>query len=79
MYVLSVFLLVLLLQVFFNNKSMSTLLVISEAIAFLLFANLVTVFSITGLDFFLKLLITTLFLFSLEVALLVIVVYTINK
>lgn len=52
---------------------------ISEAIAFLLFANLVTVFSITGLDFFLKLLITTLFLFSLEVALLVIVVYTINK
>ena len=79
MFVLMVFLCVLLLQVFFNNKSMSTLLVVAEAMAFLLFAALVTAFSLTGLDFFLKLLITTLFLFSFEIALLIVIVYAINK
>jgi lipopolysaccharide export LptBFGC system permease protein LptF len=78
-YLLLITLLAFMLKMFFNNKSFSTLMLLTEAVLFLLLACLLGLYSVTGLDYVIKTAITVIFIFSFEIALILIIIYSLSK
>lgn len=62
-----------------NNKSFSTLLLLTECIFFSLTLIALTLYGVTGLDYYLKTLASLLFLFSLELSIIIAILYSLRN
>ena len=78
-FILILALALLLFNLALNNKSFSTLLLLAEGVFFIALTVGITLYGITGLDYYIKTVTVTLFLFSFEIAIIIIIIYFLNK
>ena len=62
-----------------NNKSFSTLLLLTECVLFSLVLVTLTLYNISGMDYYVKALATVLFLFSFELSIIITLLYSLKN